>query len=70
MSKSASKQGKVWTKAEEQKLKDLARKKTPTRVIASTLKRTSEGVRKKANRLKVSLKPASRPAAKSKKKKR
>lgn len=49
--------GKQWTPAEEKKLKTLAQKNTPTRVIGLILGRPVGGVQGKASSLSVSLKP-------------
>jgi hypothetical protein len=52
--------GKIWTPIEEKKLKDLAKKNTPTRVIGLILGRPVGGVQNKASELKTSLKPINR----------
>lgn len=49
--------GKAWTLQEIQKLRDLARKNTPTRVIGLLLGRTEESIRTKACEIGISLKP-------------
>jgi hypothetical protein len=49
--------GKPWSPADERKLKQLANKNTPTRVIGLELGRTEGAVRSKAGELNVSLKP-------------
>jgi hypothetical protein len=49
--------GKTWTPTEVRKLKDLAKKNTPTRVIGLLIGRPVGGVQNKASKLKVSLKP-------------
>lgn len=49
--------GKPWKPKEEQKLLQLARRNTPTRVIGLDLGRPVGGVRAKASELGVSLKP-------------
>ncbi|HYX07555.1 MAG TPA: hypothetical protein VE912_12560 [Bacteroidales bacterium] len=49
--------GKKWKSSEERKLRDLARKNTPTRVIGLKLGRTEDAVRSKASELNISLKP-------------
>jgi hypothetical protein len=49
--------GKQWTKQEVQKLEDLAKHNTPTRVIAIKIKRTPEAVASKASDENISLKP-------------
>ena len=58
MAKSTKNRGKAWTVAEVKKLRELAKKKTPTADIGLKLQRTKSGVRHKANELGVSLKPA------------
>jgi len=64
MPKSNKNRGKAWTAAEVKKLRELAKKKTPTAVIGQKLQRTPSGVRHKANDLKISLKP--KPQSKKK----
>lgn len=54
--KSPVNSGKPWTKEDERRLRELA-KKTPTGLIAHDLKRTEEAVRSKASDLGISLKP-------------
>lgn len=49
--------GKPWSNADEQRLKDLAKRNTPTRVIGLDLGRTEDAVQSKASELDVSLKP-------------
>lgn len=49
--------GKHWTPEEKQKLKELAKKNTPTRIIALKLERTPDAVQSMASNLDVSLKP-------------
>ncbi len=60
--------GKQWTSGEEQKLIQLAKKNTPTRVIGLELGRPVGGVRAKATEIRISLKPTNRsPYNRSKK---
>jgi len=49
--------GKLWKQEEARKLKELARKNTPTRVIGLLLGRSEESIRAKAYELGISLKP-------------
>jgi len=49
--------GKLWTSVEVTKLKQLAAKNTPTRVIGLLLGRPVNGVRAKASEAGISLKP-------------
>lgn len=49
--------GKQWSKNEEQQLKQLAKKNTPSRVIGLKIGRTENSIRSKASELNVSLKP-------------
>lgn len=60
--------GKEWTNAEVKKLRELAKKHLSTAEIGLRLGRTKSGVRHKANDLRISLKPAKKPAAKRSKK--
>jgi hypothetical protein len=57
MSKATKNRGKEYTKADEKKIAELAKKNTPTGLIAYNLKRTKAGIQKKANDLGISLKP-------------
>jgi hypothetical protein len=57
MAKSDRNTGKTWTPSDNQQLKDLARRNTPTRVIGLKLGRTEDAVRSKASELGVPLKP-------------
>ncbi|MFN3650417.1 MAG: hypothetical protein ACK47B_12640 [Armatimonadota bacterium] len=57
MSKDPANKGKAWTPAEVERLKQLAKENTPTRVIGLKLGRTEAGVRGKARSADVSLKP-------------
>ncbi len=70
MSKSTINRGKAWTAAEVKKLREMAKKKTPTEVIGVRLNRTKSGVRHKANELKISLKFTPQPTKKGSKKKK
>jgi hypothetical protein len=58
MSKSTRNNGKPWSGADKQQLKQLARQNTPTRVIGLKLGRTEDSVRSKASNEGISLKPA------------
>jgi hypothetical protein len=49
--------GKAWTSSEVQKLGELAKGNTPTRVIALKLQRTPAAVQSKASAESISLKP-------------
>ena len=49
--------GKPWTNTEVQKLKNLAKNNTPTRVIGLKLGRTPDAVGTKASEKGISLKP-------------
>lgn len=57
VTKSTRNTGKPWTKDDVRQLKELAKKNTPTRVIALKLGRTENAVRSKAQAEGVSLKP-------------
>jgi len=57
MTKSTRNKGKRWASSDEARLKNLAKKNTPTGVIGLKLGRTSDGVRSKAQDLGISLKP-------------
>ena len=52
--------GNPWQLKEIEKLKDLARRNTPTRVIGLDLGRTEDAVRTKASSENISLKPHNR----------
>lgn len=56
MSKSKN-SGKAWTPQDVQKLDDLAKGNTPTRVIGLKLGRSEDAVRSKASDEGISLKP-------------
>lgn len=49
--------GRKWTKAEQSRLRELAKANTPTRVIGLKLGRSENAVRSRASELGVSLKP-------------
>ena len=53
--KNGSKKKRAWTAVQVRELKSLARKKTPARKIAKSLKRTEGATRQKAFSLGVSL---------------
>jgi hypothetical protein len=57
MSKYIRNAGKQWTPQEEEKLSRLAEINTPTRVISLKLGRPENGVRSKASKIGVSLRP-------------
>jgi hypothetical protein len=57
MAKTPGNHGKAWTPAETQKLGELAKQNTPTRVAALKLGRTEASVRSKAATESISLKP-------------
>jgi hypothetical protein len=48
---------KTWIPSEEQRLKELIRGNTPTRLIAVKLQRSEDAIRSKAKELHQSLKP-------------
>lgn len=52
--------GKKWAPQEEKKLAQLAKQNTPTRVIGLKLGRPESGVRSKASKLDISLRPTNR----------
>ena len=49
--------GKHWTSQEEQKLSQMTKQNTPTRVIGLKLGRPENGVRSKASEIGISLRP-------------
>lgn len=51
---------KPWTEAEREKLRELAKGNTPTRVVGLKLGRPEPGVREKAGAQGISLKPTNR----------
>jgi hypothetical protein len=60
MAKYIANKGKDWTPAEVSKLRELASKNTPTRVIGVKLRRPEAGVRAKASEKGISLRPTNR----------
>jgi hypothetical protein len=57
MAKTPSNHGKPWTPQEVQRLRELTKGNTPTRLIASKLGRTEDAVRSKAGEKGISLEP-------------
>lgn len=57
MAKSNRNAGDRWSRSEVQRLRQLARQNTPTRVIGLKLGRSEDAVRAKASRENISLKP-------------
>jgi hypothetical protein len=57
MAKSNRNAGNRWSRSEVQRLRQLARQNTPTRVIGLKLGRSEDAVRAKASRENISLKP-------------
>lgn len=57
MAKTPTNQGKVWTPADDAKLRKLAKHNTPTGLIAHELGRSEGAVYSHASELDVSLKP-------------
>lgn len=57
MAKTPEKQRQPWTGPDKQKLRELARGNTPTRVIAIKLERTPAAVQNQASKQGTSLKP-------------
>ena len=55
--KSTRNSGKPWTDQEIGTMRTMAKKNTPTRVIALKVGRSEEAVRKKAQEQEISLKP-------------
>ncbi len=53
--KNGSKKKRTWTSAQVRELKTLARKRTPARKIAKSLKRTEGATRQKAFNIGLSL---------------
>jgi hypothetical protein len=68
MSKSTKNSGKRWKASEVQRLKSLASKNTPTRVIGLKLGRSESAVRSKATAKGISLKPTNQSPYSRKKK--
>jgi hypothetical protein len=57
MAKTPHNHNRDWSQADVQKLQQLARGNTPTRVIALKLGRTDDAIRSKASAEDISLKP-------------
>ncbi len=57
MPKSTRNAGKQWSPSDVEKLRELAKDNTPTRVIGLKLGRTEDGVRNKAQEEDISLAP-------------
>lgn len=57
MAKKPANHGKPWTKQDVNKLEQLAKQNTPTRIIGLKLERTEDAVQKKASDEDISLKP-------------
>ena len=57
MTKKPARANKKWTKAEDNTLIELNKKKIATRKIAEQLERTESAIRARASELDVSLKP-------------
>ena len=57
MSKSTRNSGTHWSNADVERLAEMARQNTPTRVIGLKLGRTEDGVRNKASEEDISLRP-------------
>lgn len=68
MAKTPSNNGKAWTQAQNQQLRQLANGNTPTRVAALKLGRTPGAVQNQASSLGVSLKPTNQSPYGTKKK--
>ena len=60
--------GKSWSSAEISKVRELAKKNTPTRIIGLKLGRTEDAVRNKASENRISLKPTNQSPYNRKKK--
>jgi hypothetical protein len=61
MAKTDRNSGKQWTNQDINKLKELVRGNTPTRVIGLKLGRTPNAIYSKAEELNISLKPTNQP---------
>ena len=61
MAKSTRNAGKHWTPQEVNRLEELAKGNTPTRVIGLKLGRTEDAIRSKAQEIDLSLKPTNQP---------
>lgn len=57
MAKKAANSGKQWSDSDIQKLQELAKRNTPTGLIAHKLGRSESSVRSKASQEEISLKP-------------
>jgi hypothetical protein len=57
MARSGRNSGRRWTSSAKNSLRTLARKNTPTRVIALKLGRSPSAIYAKASQLRISLKP-------------
>lgn len=51
-----------WSSRDEQQFRQLIKQSTPTRVIATKLKRTPQAIRSKAHQMRVSLRSGARRA--------
>jgi hypothetical protein len=60
MTETAERNGAPWTDDEVQRLRELARGNTPTRIIGLKLGRTPAAVQSKASAVGISLKPPNR----------
>ena len=60
MAKQPDNHRQAWTPADERRLRELARKNTPTGLIAYELKRTEAAIYTHASELNVSLKPTNK----------
>jgi hypothetical protein len=67
MSKKPSNHGKSWSNQDVNKLEQLAKQNTPTRVIGLKLGRTEDAVQSKASEEGISLKPTNQSPYGSKK---
>jgi len=68
MAKKPENHGKAWTKADVNKLNQLAKQNTPTRVMGIKLERTVDAIRAKASEQDISLKPTNQSPYGTKKK--
>jgi len=60
---------KQWTPAEIKKVRELAKRNTPTGLIADALGRTKSAIQNKASEKKISLKPTNKSPYNRRKKK-
>ena len=60
MAKKPSNHGKAWTNQDVNKLNQLAKQNTPTRVIGLKMGRTEDAVQSKASEESISLKPTNK----------